>query len=234
MCESTTLSLFRSYRSRRVLTTLLICSLVSGCRHPDSNESADEAQITEQTPRDLFDGETLDGWKIVDFGGQDDVRVTEGAITVRAGYPLAGIVWAGDKLPRNQYRLELEAKKIDGTDFFCCLTFPVNDQSCSLVLGGWGGTVTGISCIDGRDASDNATRTLHKYEPGRWYAIQVEVSVDRIICQVDGKAIVDVRLEGIELSLRPEVVLTAPLGICAYETSAAWRNIRLTGKGNRD
>jgi hypothetical protein len=108
------------------------------------------------------------------------------------------------------------------------LTFPVKDEFCSLVVGGWGGPVTGISCINGEDASGNQTRLLKKYEPGRWYAIRVDVRDDRLTCSIDDERVVDLPLDGVRLSLRGEVDATRPLGICAFETKAAWRNIRLT------
>ena len=36
------------------------------------------------------------------------------------------------------YELRLEAKRVEGGDFFCGLTFPVGKEYCTLILGGWG------------------------------------------------------------------------------------------------
>jgi len=41
----------------------------------------------------LFDGKTLEGWKITEFGGEGEVTVEEGAIILRMGQPLTGITW---------------------------------------------------------------------------------------------------------------------------------------------
>lgn len=188
----------------------------------------DTAPATEQDTRKLFDGESMDGWEIVGFGGQDKIEVVDGAIVAEAGYPLAGIASTLKDLPKTGYTLALEAQKIEGTDFFCCVTFPVKEQHCSLVLGGWGGTLCGISCINAEDASQNATKWLKKFERGQWYAIEIKVTDDRIVCSVDDEVTVDLPLDGVELSLRSEVHSTTPIGICAFETKSAWRNVRLT------
>ena len=195
---------------------------------PANEPSSDDAAMSEQDSRELFDGETMDGWEIVGFGGQDKIEVVDDAIVAEAGYPLAGIASTLKDLPNSGYTLSLEAQKIDGTDFFCCVSFPVKDQHCSLVLGGWGGTLCGISCINTEDASQNSKKWLKKFERGQWYAIEIKVTDDRIVCSVDDEVMVDLPLDGVELSLRSEVHSTTPIGICAFETKSAWRNIRLT------
>ena len=52
-------------------------------------------------------------------------------------------------IPKSNYEIRLEAKRTDGNDFFCGLTFPVQEGFATLIVGGWGGGVTGISNIDG-------------------------------------------------------------------------------------
>ena len=88
----------------------------------------------------LFDGKTLEGWKSTDFGGQGEVAVKDGVIILSQGQPLTGITWQkGDKLPKDNYEITLQAMKRKGDDFFCGLTFPVRKSFCSLICGGWGG-----------------------------------------------------------------------------------------------
>jgi len=142
------------------------------------------------------------------------------------GRPLSGFRYLGKDFPITNYRLQLQARKIQGTDFFCCLTFPVKQEFCSLVLGGWGGTVTGISCIDRIDASDNATMTIKKYELDQWYAIKIEVTDQHLNCWIDDKQVVDLPLEDIQLTARIEVQPCQPLGLCSFETEAAWKDLR--------
>ena len=71
------------------------------------------------------------------------------------------------------YEVELEAKRVDGSDFFATTTFPVGKDCCSFVVGGWGGTVTGISCVDFYDAGDNVTTRFIDLKNGKWYKVRV-------------------------------------------------------------
>ena len=173
----------------------------------------------------LVDDKHVPFWKFIDFGGREAFEIDNGVLTVEAGYPMAGFVYT-DAFPKTNYELELEAKKIQGTDFFCLVTFPVGDQFCSLVVGGWGGTVTGISCIDGVDASENQTKSARKYEKDRWYKVRIQVKPNRIRCWLDDETIVDLPTEGVELSLRTDVDNTKPLSVCSFETISQWKNIR--------
>lgn len=186
------------------------------------------AKVPSAEPIVLFDGKSMDQWEVADFGGQDKIEVVDGSICCEAGYPIAGIRSLRDDLPVTDYVIELEAKKIDGTDFFCCLTFPVNDSHLSLVLGGWGGATCGLSCLDEQDAAHNETRFVRRFPREQWFRIQVTVAGNRVVAAIDGEEVVNADLEGKKISLRPEVLKTTPVGICAFETRAAWRNIRVT------
>jgi len=173
----------------------------------------------------LFDGAGLGRWQATEFGGEGDVDVAAGAIRIGAGSPLSGITWRGD-FPRQRFEVELEARRVEGRDFFCGLTFPVADDHCSLILGGWGGGVVGLSCINGEDAANNATTKVMSFEQGRWYTIRVRVTPERIECFLDGERIVDQPLEDVTLSVRAEVVASQPLGIATYATTAESRRVR--------
>ena len=67
------------------------------------------------------------------------------------GSELTGITWTGPPLRMN-YELELEARRIDGIDFFCGLTFTVGDVTLQLHRRRLGGGVVGLSSLDGKDA----------------------------------------------------------------------------------
>ncbi|MCE9544025.1 MAG: DUF1080 domain-containing protein, partial [Planctomycetia bacterium] len=110
----------------------------------------------------LFDGKTLAGWKTADeveFTRHGKVEVHDGAIQLAAGDPATGVVRT-DTPPTDSYELTLSAKRTEGQDFFCGLTFPVGKESCSLIVGGWGGQVVGLSNVDGAAADENQT-TVH-------------------------------------------------------------------------
>lgn len=172
----------------------------------------------------LFDGKSLEGWEITQFGTQGPVAVYDGKIVLGYGDGCTGLTFTKD-FPKLNYEVNLEARKISGNDFFCGMTFPVNDQFCSLIVGGWGGPVVGLSCIDGNDASDNETKILKRFDKNVWYKITLKVTGQQIIAIIDGEKLVDFEYEGHELSIRPEVSLSKPFGICTWITTAELRNI---------
>ena len=175
----------------------------------------------------LFDGLTLDRWRVTEFGGQGEVSVEDGAITLDYGAAdLTGITYLGP-IPRMDYEVSLDAMRVDGNDFFCGLTFPVDQSCCSLIVGGWGGTLVGISSFDDMDASQNETTSFMEFEDGRWYRIRVRVTPGRIEAWIDDKQVVDARPGDRRVSVRAEVELSQPFGIAAWNTRAALRNIRV-------
>ena len=84
--------------------------------------------------RALFDGKTLTGWEVSSFGGEGAVGVSENRIILGAGETLTGVRWT-QEFPRTDYELTLEARRLQGSDFFCGMTFPVGDSFCSLIVG---------------------------------------------------------------------------------------------------
>lgn len=176
----------------------------------------------------LFAGKSLGRWEITSFGGEGDVEVEAGCIVMQSGDPFTAINLPEDfELPTVNYEVEYEAMKLEGTDFFGTLTFPVNDSFCTLVIGGWAGTVVGLSSIDGLDASENETRQLKKFEKNRWYKIKVRVTGDAIEGWIDGQRIVNQPILGKKVTLRNEMIPCRPLGIANFYTIAKLRNIRL-------
>lgn len=174
----------------------------------------------------LFDGETLGQWKVTDFGGQGDVHVKEGAIHLEMGSYATGITWSGP-LVRMNYEITLEAMRVQGSDFFCGLTFPVGEKPCSLILGGWGGSVCGLSNIDYYDAAENETTRIIGFENGRWYRVRLRVVPTRIQAWLDGEELVDVDTTGRNIDIRAEMDLCQPLGIATWVTAGAIRDIKL-------
>jgi hypothetical protein len=178
----------------------------------------------------LFDGKSLAGWKETAFGGEGEVEVSEGRIVMQAGNPMTGITWTG-AYQKMDYEISLEAMRVNGSDFFCGLTFPVGESPCSFIVGGWGGGVVGLSSLNGSDASENETTKYQEFESNRWYAIRVRVTKDKIEAWIDQKRMVDVDTDGMRISIRPEVELSRPLGIACYATTAALRDIKIVRLG---
>ncbi|HKL34639.1 MAG TPA: DUF1080 domain-containing protein [Tangfeifania sp.] len=200
--------------------------LVACGNQKKNNDDSDSVKKIPDGWVSLFDGETLDGWEIAQFGPQGIVKVSDENLRLGMGDGCTGVTYTGD-FPRMNYEVMLEAQKISGNDFFCGITFPVDTSYCSLIVGGWGGPVVGISSIDGRDASDNETTTLKKFEKNTWYSIRLKVVPGKIEAWIDGEKLIDFITTDHELSIRPEVYLSRPFGICSWATTAELRNIRL-------
>ena len=178
----------------------------------------------EWTP--LFDGKSLKGWKITKFGGEGKVSVKMGQLILGVGADMTGVTTTR-KLPKMNYEVRYEAMRVDGSDFFCGLTFPVGKSPCSLIIGGWGGGVCGLSSLDGNDASENETTTYRKFKKGKWYKVRLRVTDKKIEAWLDDKQIVDVKTKNHKISIRIEVELSKPFGFSTWQTTGALRNIRM-------
>jgi hypothetical protein len=174
---------------------------------------------------DLFDGRTLAGWRVTDFAGKGEVRVDNGRIILGMGV-MTGVTRT-NPVPKMNYEVSLEAMRVEGSDFFCGLTFPVNDDPCTLIVGGWGGGLVGLSSLDGMDAANNETSKFMSFENGRWYRIRLCVKPTRIQAWIDNEQVVDVDTKDRKISIRWEVEESRPLGIATWSTSAALRQIRV-------
>src|SRR3989304_895918 len=183
---------------RHVLPVVFCVLILAGCHT--------------QRQTSLFDGRTLGKWKVTDFGGQGKVYVKNGSIFLEMGNDLTGVTWTGS-LERMNYEITLEAMRVIGSDFFCGLTFPVDSNSCSLILGGWGGEVCGLSNIDYYDASENQTTRIISFENGRWYRVRLKVTPNKIEVWLDDKELVNIVTTGRKIDIRSEVDLYQPLGI---------------------
>jgi hypothetical protein len=178
-----------------------------------------------QNGKVLFDGVSLDNWVVIDFEGHGNVSVADSCIIIRKGELISGIRWTGD-FPKTNYEVNLEARRMEGSDFFCGMTFPVKESFLTLVLGGWGGGMVGLSCIDGYDAANNMTGNTFPFASGWWYAIRLRVTDKKIEAWIEDEKIVDFTINNSNFSLRWEVEASIPFGITTYKTTGALRKIR--------
>lgn len=165
-------------------------------------------------------------WETAQYYGRADVRVEDGVAIVEMGHDMTGIRWPGP-LRRMDYEIELEAKRVEGEDFFCGLTFPVGEAPCSFICGGWGGTVVGLSNIDFNDAYNNETCRFKEFENGRWYRIRVRVTQGRIEAWIDDDQFVNIDVSNRNVDIRWEMEPCVPLGIATWRTTGALRNFRM-------
>ncbi len=215
-------------RARRVVG-LSVCVLAAMCLC-SCGPASGGATWTQATPAgqwaSLFDGKTLTGWKVPPFGGEGKVYVKGGAIHMEMGQEATGVTYTGP-IARENYEIDLEGMRVMGDDFFCGLTFPVGKDPITLILGGWGSTVVGLSCLDYSDASTNETTQEVYFENGSWYHIRVRVTKGKIQVWLDDKKIIDVKRAGVKIGIRPEVDLSVPLGVATWKTHGAIRKIRM-------
>ena len=224
--------------------TLIVVALagagLTGCQSEDSKSKetvaaksdggkaqTETAKADDGVWQHYFNGKNLKNWEVTDFGGQGKVYVKDGQIILEEGKgAMTGINWKGAVL-RNNFEAEVEAMRVDGGDFFCGFTFPYQKSYCSLICGGWGGTLVGISSLGGMDASENETTKMMDFKNGQWYRMRVRVTDGRIRAWIDDKDMVDVRPGAREVGVRMEVESSQPFGIAAWHTKSALRDIRV-------
>ena len=218
--------------------TFAMALLIAGCATNESKTVGEH--LAEQTPEagaDVafslthdFDGEdvTIDeGWTEGLFPGRSTVRVEDDVVYLDKGEDMTGITWRGP-LVRQNYEVTLEAMRVEGSDFFCGLTFPYGDSVCSFIVGGWGGTCVGLSSIDYYDAYNNETAEFHRFETGRWYKIRVRCTPDKIQCWIDDEEFVDLVTTDRKISIRWEMSDIVPFGVATWQTTGAIRNVKIS------
>jgi hypothetical protein len=198
---------------------LTVGFFVAGCRREEEMPQTKD----KERPWTEMRGE----WEEIS-GGRVDIGEE---IRIGWGETLTAVRWKGE-IPKPPFELEFEAKRVDGSDFFCAVTFPARgeDECVTLVVGGWGGATVGISSINGKDASENETTAYHTFETDVWYRIRLVCGEERITAWIDGEKVVDVDTTGKNLSLREgSISECAPFGLATWQTTGLVRNIRWRG-----
>ena len=206
----------------------LLCIFLSGC---SGSSTTPLPEIDAPAWRPLFDGKSLAGWEEAPFPAAGPVRVKNGVLLIDQGEASTGVRRTGP-VPRMNYELEVEARRVRGGDFFCGLTFPVGPDAATLIVGGWGGSLVGISCIDHYDASENETTRTMDLSTGRWYVVRVRVTEGRIEAWIrredePDEKVVNVATAGRKISVRSDITESLPLGISAWRTTAEVRAVRV-------
>lgn len=227
-----------------LLSVGLAAVLLSGCATSDCPHcKSDKAAAPTAAPgakpaatsaaRSLFDGRTLTGWKDSNFAGAGETKVEPNfrgqgpVILIEAGQSLSGITFT-NPVPKQNFEVTLEALKVQGNDFFIGLTFPVAEAHATLVLGGWGGATTGISSIDGLDASENDTTKFLGYEKDKWFRIRMKVTPARLETWINDDKIVDQDIKERRISMRfGEIENSVPFGIATYQTTSVIRKVEI-------
>jgi hypothetical protein len=213
--------------------TCCLLLLLLTASHVVAQESKDGDKSTKKSKAiQLFNGKDLKGWRLVekfDFARHGKVEVKDGVITMAAGAPASGIRIDSKvhEMPRTNYEVSLEAKRTSGQDFFCGLTFPVDKQYCTLIMGGWGGGTIGLSNIDNAPADENETTNFVEFKKNQWYQVRVRVTDKQIDVWIDEEHLIELERADHKFSIWWEQEPMRPLGFASWYTGAAYRKIEL-------
>lgn len=224
---------------RPMLAMTILCVGMAGCgkkKMPAETIPPAEANHAPANTGGWVEMEKLEPgkWQAIEGAADLEWNDENSVLKIGIGTDLNGARWTGP-LPTVPYVVELEARRMSGSDFFCGLTFPVRSgkECVSLIVGGWGGNLVGISSIDGLDASENSTGSQQKFEDQRWYRIRVEVRDEHLQAWIDDQQVVDAITEDQKLSLRPgPIEACAPFGLATWLTSAEIRGVRWRKPGD--
>ena len=96
-----------------------------------------------------------------------------------------------------------------------------------MIVGGWGGSIIGISSINELDASENQTATTMHFEDNQWYKIRLRFADETIKAWIDEKEVIDADTTGQRLSLRyGPIDVCAPFGLATWQCGSEMRSIR--------
>ena len=186
---------------------------------------------------DLFDGKTLDRWRVVRrfppgpkwAGGRGGVvHVEEGQLLLERGGALTGVSWTGG-CPEFDYEVELSARWLEGDRHFLTIVFPVFQYTCGLACD-QAGSVVRLEGVDDRSAEAGETirQLASPFEKDRWYRLRLRATYNMLDVWVDGEEVMDFRTGG-GRRFQPYAVHAPvrPLGVLAYKSRLALREIRL-------
>lgn len=206
-----------------------LCLLLVSC-----GPAAKPVVKSEVTPTswNLLEGKAAAQWQQAGIPDEGEIQVEKDELILKAGLPMTGAKWAGwsPDMPGTNYAITYEALRVEGEDIFGMVTFPVGSHQshATFVLGGWGGTVTGISSIDFKDANENQTRAEQRFETNRWYKVRVEVRPDDLRAWIDDRLVVNATIKGKQVGLRPGFIdHCLPFGFATYGTTGKVRQIRI-------
>ncbi|MBL7115227.1 MAG: DUF1080 domain-containing protein [Kiritimatiellae bacterium] len=175
-----------------------------------------------------FNGSDLKGWKVhtkSEYETYGGASVKDGAISFQGGSPYTAISLQGT-FPSDNYELELTAKRTSGQDIFCGLLLPVGTNHVSMIMGGWGNWVVGLSCIDDMVASDNDAAHNMSFDNDRWYKVRVRVTPQKFQAWIDDKQVINLDRKGRKISPYPGLEVLAPFGLFTWDTSSLMKDMR--------
>ena len=187
------------------------------------------AQILPQGWEAMMNPNDLSGWEPVRYAGEAQPIIKNGVLTLPTSIysSMTGINIVNEHLfPVVDYAIYYEARRIEGEDIFGGLSFPYKNSYATLVIGGWGGRICGLSCIDGKCALDNETTKFIDFENDVWYSVCLRVTKDSIHAVLDDITIVQLATAGRNIHLRGGT-LAPSLTFFTFMSSGQFRNMRM-------
>ncbi|MCH2115611.1 MAG: DUF1080 domain-containing protein [Pirellulales bacterium] len=214
---------------------ILVATPVSFAEDKDNQTEVGRNRRVTKRPLDLgkeiaiFDGKTLKGWRIAntfDFEQHGKVEVRDGSIHLESGRPATGIAITTE-IPKSNYEIFFRGRRVAGNDFFCGLTFPVKEQHCTLVLGGWGGKLVGLSNIDSFSAAENDTTRVFDFENGKWQDVRLRVTDDFIRIWLNDRKIIEVDVQQHNFSIYWAQEPIRPFGLATWNTYGELKDLKM-------
>ena len=186
----------------------------------------------------LLPKEGLKGWTVTDFLEPGKIERKGNTLVLGIGAPMTGITYKGKDIPSEGYEIEVQANRLEGSDFLCGLTFPIKNGFCSFIAGGWGGSIVGLSSVDGSDASENATTTNGEFKNNTWYTFRIVIDDEYVRGFIDDEEYFRQDLEGHDFETRIELDDCHPLGYAVYDSKVAirgfrWRKLPVKNSGSK-
>jgi len=153
-----------------------------------------------------------------------------GGQLVSAEKPYARVRLPGE--PKGSYQLEVQFTRVRGDCFAVLL--PVGKTRTCLIVSGWGGKVSGLAHVGGKDADRNETTRDGALRDGRKHTLQVTVRLladerARVTVTLDGGPYVD--WTGPRSALTPDREWALPdadaVGLGAYDSRVVVHSCRL-------
>lgn len=211
----------------RVLSVLAVLCIVS-CRPAAPTPSLTKWSLLES-------GQTT-AWQQAGIPDEGVISIKDSELTLPTGQPMTGAKfanWASAGMPDTNYTISYEAMRLDGRDIFGMCTFPVGSHQshATFVIGGWGGTVTGISSIEFLDASENQTRAEQVFENNRWYRVRIEVRPDDLRVWINDRPVVNASIKGKKVTLRHgDIDRCIPFGFATWNTTGKVRRVEVSAE----
>jgi hypothetical protein len=185
----------------------------------------------------LLEAPLLQHWQSAGIEGEGSISLAGSEIVLGPGQPMTGVkftAWSNMNLPLVDYAIEFEATRVDGQDIFAGITFPIRrlDTCATLVVGGWGGGLVGISSIDGLNANENSTRGEHPFTNGQWYRFRLEVRDEELKAWLEDRLVINASIKSRTISLRPgQIEQCVPFGVATYLSTGKVRGLVVTELG---